>query len=647
MAPNARLVFGAEEGQDANLYAMQGVLEKISGVKMRQGLWNVPLNAMPVVGELVEKFPGVTVAAAAWNWEPPPGRDWAEIGSELRDRGEVRDWVLGGFLTSYQKEAITFGWPLAGCHFWHTTGSGKTLSGIVTALSVEGPVVVVTRAASRIQYAREIERFLNVRAFVVRPESQTQGQITVRGETWNAFRSRHKGQGLSPKKMGKLWKAHQSEHGIDPPKTVKDYLREIEHRAFVVVGWESLVSNLQMLEGLSPGAVIFDESHRGKGNKRYEVVHLDDLPEDEEEALRVQREETREARSKKGFIKDTDEGRKMFLPVMNTAAAAAKLARAASKRICTTATPLSDRVRDLWAQLDLGEPNAWGNATAFFDRYCDRKPGTYGGFDTTGASNLEELNQRIKGVAHILTSAQTHSELPPKRRQSVYLAPEDQNRPTAGFAKEVRDARKRGGAMAVLEVKLAEAASKKRKAVLDMIADHISSKHKLVVFTGRKRDCDLLGEDVRKKLKGTEATVWSAHGEQSTKRRQEIIDEYMAHPGPCVLVGTGHAFGESLNIHDTDAAFFVMLPYTPGQLRQWEGRFSRLGMKRPVVIYYVIAEDSVDEHVASILLDKLPAVEKIAKDSELAGAKTVLSGIDPNESDEDFVASILEDLDFG
>jgi SNF2 family DNA or RNA helicase len=120
----------------------------------------------------------------------------------------------------------------------------------------------------------------------------------------------------------------------------------------------------------------------------------------------------------------------------------------------------------------------------------------------------------------------------------------------------------------------------------------------------------------------------------------------MGHPGPCVLVGTGAAFGESLNIHDTDAALFVMLPYDPGQLRQWEGRFCRLGQKRSVIIYYIIAEGTVDEHVANILIDKLPAVEKIVGDVELAEAGPVLAGIDQIDP-ETFAQSVLDCLDFG
>ena len=94
-------------------------------------------------------------------------------------------------------------------------------------------------------------------------------------------------------------------------------------------------------------------------------------------------------------------------------------------------------------------------------------------------------------------------------------------------------------------------------------------------------------------------------------------------------------------MQDTDAAFFVMLPYTPGQLRQWEGRFARLGQKRPVTIYYVIAEGTVDEHIADILVSKLPAVQQIVNDEELAEAQGVIAGI---ENTEEIVDSILSKL---
>ncbi|NBO56207.1 MAG: hypothetical protein EBU84_16810, partial [Actinobacteria bacterium] len=501
MSPYARIVFSNEpEG-------FGDALRQIAGVKNKSGIWHVPHNALPVVNKKASEW-NVEAEAAAWGKSPMPRLSWDEVEQKLRESGDIQSWVLDGFLTAYQKDALSFAWNLDGVNFWHPTGSGKTLSGILASYSVSGPVIIVTRAASRIQYAREIERFVKTRAYIMRPDSQLNSKVKVKGESWNEFRARHKGGGYTTKDLGKLWKAHIAHHGIDPAKTLKDYIHECFEtgfRPFIVVGWESLPNHLAELCSLKPGVVVYDESHRGKGVKRFDVIHLSELPEDKDKAMAMIRQQAKDAKEKDGFIKETPEGRKMFVPVLNTASAAATLARATSKRILTTATPVKDRVRDLWAQLDIAEPNAWGSMTVWMDRYTGRKPGVYGGFDTTGSTNLEELNERLKGFCHILAYEETHRQLPQKRRQSVYIAPEDQCAPSAGFANELRAAKARGPT-AVLEVQLAQAASKKRKAVLDMIGDHVGSKHKVCVFTGRKRDCDELGDEVRKHL-GKDVTV--------------------------------------------------------------------------------------------------------------------------------------------
>jgi SNF2 family DNA or RNA helicase len=115
----------------------------------------------------------------------------------------------------------------------------------------------------------------------------------------------------------------------------------------------------------------------------------------------------------------------------------------------------------------------------------------------------------------------------------------------------------------------------------------------------------------------------------------------MAAAGPCVLVGTGDAWGEGVNLQDTDLALIAMLPYTPGQIVQWEGRFARHGQRRPVLIQYLIAENTVDEHVAGILLDKLPAVESVSKDDSLDGFSDALQGADDADR---IIASLVASL---
>jgi superfamily II DNA or RNA helicase len=577
-------------------------LKKIPGVKVTtRGDVIIPHHALDVAHAALS---GLRVMSAEWVGDSPRDAEWEDVDRVLRDGGEVRDFVLDGFLMPYQQEALAYGADRAGVHFWHPTGSGKTLTGILWALLRPGPVVVITRAASRLQYGREIERFTNTRPYIIRPRGYVRKGVA--------------------------------------PETLAQYAASVD-RPVVVVGWEALTTNVDDLIAMRPAAVIFDESHRGKSSKRWESIPLPEPggrdPAADADLLRTQ---AAEARSRAGFVTDGDNGRVMIVPRRNTSMSAARLARASIRRCCTTATPIKDRVRDLWGQLDLAEPDAWGNKNTWMRRHADMKPGMYGGMDTTGASNLDELRGRLVHCAHKIDYHTTHHDLPPKRRQSVYIAPEDQAKPTGGFAKQLKEAAKRG-ATAVLEVKLAQAASGKRKAVLGLIEDHLYGGQKVVVFTGRRRDCEELGVIVKKcaGAKKTNATVWSAHGGQSTQARQDIVDDYMAHPGPAVLVGTGDAFGEAINLHDTDAALFVMLPWTPGQIRQWEGRFVRRGMKRPVVIYYVISEDTVDEHVADALIGKLPAVEKIAEDADLSAAAAAIGG---TEDEAALADSILEKL---
>jgi hypothetical protein len=500
---------------------------------------------------------------------------------------ELRDWVPD-YLTDYQREGVLFAGPRSGSLLHHPTGSGKSLSAIVWSLLRPGPVVFVTRASVRVQMSREVVRFTLVEPYVCKPAAE--------------IRKRDKFQSL--------------DHYVA-------YCAEKGQRPYIIVGWEAMPDYAPgILQLAKPVSVIFDESHKGKGHRRWQTVPADQpLPTG-------------------GFKKTKDDGTEIaFAPVENIATAAARLSRAAVRRLATSATPVKNRVEDLWAQLDLLEPGAWGTRLQFVQRYCDARTNLYGGLDTSGVSNAEELVERLGNVAHRVDYLVTHAQLPAKRRESIYVTPMEQDKSGTGWAKEMVSAQKRGPT-AVLEVRLAESAARKRRKAIERIETHVESGQKVVVFTGRRADCDRFAEAVRKAV-GKEVTVWGAHGDASPEARQKIVDDYMEHPGPCVLVGTGDAFGESLNLQRTDAAFFVMLPYTPGQLEQWEGRFTRRGQDRPVIIYYVIAEGTVDEHVASILLNKIAGATRVANSGSLLGANEVIAGM---EKPEEIVASILAKL---
>lgn len=591
-------VVGISESAHEELLAIPGI---------RHSKWNesyiVPHHALEQANVVFNKYQ--SLVSADWEIEPKDKKEWLHY-EEILSWSELNEWVLNGFLTEYQRSAIEHCGHMRGCHFWHPTGAGKTLSAILWSLLTDDNVLVVTRAASRLQYGREFEKFTSLRPHVIRPK-------TKKSQT-----------------------------------SLEDYLMQEGDRKVVVVAWESLASNLEVLEGyaMEGCTVIFDESHRGKSSKRWERISTGLNQSDYATNLRLAK---RRAKELGGFVPKDDSGdydvSSIMIPAVNMTTAASKIAKSANRVVCTTATPIKDRVRDLWAQLDLAEPYSWGSMTIWAQRYCDARQNRWGGWDTTGMSNMDELRARLLYSSHSIDYRDTHRQLPAKRRQSFYIAPEDQCRATGGFAKELKHV-KTHNPNGILELRLAESASRKRRAVLELIADHLSSNHKVVLFTGRRRDVDKLAEDIQKnqRVKKLGSKIWSAHGGSTATQRQEIVDEYMAHDGKngCLLIGTGDSFGESLNMQDTDAALFVMLPYTPGQIRQWEGRFCRLGQKRPVTIYYCICEDSVDEHVADILISKMDAVEEVIGDVELAESRYAIGGF---ENEEEILTLLMEKLE--
>ncbi len=391
-----------------------------------------------------------------------------------------------------------------------------------------------------------------------------------------------------------------------------DYAKRVE-RPLVIVSWESLPAALNELAVLRPKTVAFDEVHRSKSHKRWKAVPNND-------------------------------GTLDFERLENIAASAADLSKLVMFRLALTATPIRDRVRDLWAQLDLVEPATWGRYWDWATRYCAARPGTFGGMDDKGSSNLEELEYRLRYSVHRVLPEQVAAMIPAKRRQSVFLPVAEQNKSAGSWVNAIKRATKEGKESA-LEVRLAEAASRKRAWIVDALTEAAAAGHKVVVLTGRRHDVDVLGAAAKKAMPEHDATIWHTHGEDSPADRDATCQSWLMSHGPAFLIATGDSIGESLNLQDADLMIVAMLPWTPGQVMQYEGRVARLGQQRPVLIQYVIAEETVDERVAEMLLNKLPSVAQLTGDGDVEMLRQSLTGMENKDALVDEVAAMLEHLD--
>lgn len=526
------------------------------------------------------------------------------------------------FFMPFQRDFVQRFANRTGVYMFHAAGAGKTLTAIAWALLCPGLILVVTRASAKAMWAGEIQRYTTAR-FLVLPRAvdallKNGAALTTGDDAKNrALLTACSTQRVDA--VQTLARASRSStieviasvgkvlttKSIAVERRKRNYHVEVQQESsappprFVVTNWESLQRNLPLLRQLPIRTVVWDEIHKGKQPKRAIALYGED--------------ETVTFASRK-----------------NTSSAASTIARMAQRRVGASATPVADRPRDLWAQLDLLEPYQWGTfggpttrGGGFSGRYCGACATKYTTWDTSGKGRpemLEELRQRLSFVMHSVSREVSHAALPPKRRIVTRIDEEDLDAPPDQLLRELH-AVARDQPARLREVRLALAAARKRSFALDLIAAAVEGDQKVVVFTARVNDCRLLAAAVRRVLrKAHDVRIFSGTGETPLAERERMRVEYMEAAGPAVFVATGEAFGEAISLHDTDLALFVMTPINARQLIQWEGRFMRLGGKRPVIIQYLIAEGTADVPVADILLSKLPAAEAIVGDGEMGAA---------------------------
>ncbi len=123
--------------------------------------------------------------------------------------------------------------------------------------------------------------------------------------------------------------------------------------------------------------------------------------------------------------------------------------------------------------------------------------------------------------------------------------------------------------------------------------------HKALVFSeyleqGVDRICEAMGE----------ARSCKYVGRLRQRQRQDVQDRFANDPSITVFVATAKTAGVGLTL--TEASYVVHFDHwwNPAVARQAEDRTHRIGQTRPVTIYHLWAEDTVDARIRDILRKK-------------------------------------------
>ena len=108
------------------------------------------------------------------------------------------------------------------------------------------------------------------------------------------------------------------------------------------------------------------------------------------------------------------------------------------------------------------------------------------------------------------------------------------------------------------------------------------------------------------------------HGGVSPENRQQIIDEFDQAPAGTVLPAQILAGGTGLNIQSASVVILCEPQLKPSIENQAIARAYRMGQTRNVLVYRLLCEDSIDEHILALLQEKQHVFDQFADQSAAA-----------------------------
>ena len=104
-------------------------------------------------------------------------------------------------------------------------------------------------------------------------------------------------------------------------------------------------------------------------------------------------------------------------------------------------------------------------------------------------------------------------------------------------------------------------------------------------------------------------------GAVSPQHRQEIVDQFTNAPDGAVLVSQVQAGGTGLNIQSASVIIFCEPQIKPSIENQAISRAYRMGQVRDVLVYRLLADDTIDERIMEILQTKQELFDHFADES--------------------------------
>jgi SNF2 family DNA or RNA helicase len=306
-----------------------------------------------------------------------------------------------------------------------------------------------------------------------------------------------------------------------------------------------------------------------------------------------------------------DESQTIKNPDSQVARAAYRLK--ARWRLTLSGTPIENRLDELWSQLHFTNPGLLGGRTDFQERWAEPI-----GLGDAGAA--ARLRERIRPFVLRRMKSEVARDLPPRTDAIMYVELDEAERVTydairaATQSEIVALLQAGGGVMAALEalLRLRQAAchpallpgavrvgpappqSSKLQRLLEALDDVVADGHRALVFSQWTSLLDLIEPHLQA------AGIAFTRLDGTTTDRAGVVAIFQADGGPPVMLLSLKAGGTGLNLTAADHVFLIDPWWNPAVEDQAADRAHRIGQDKPVMVYRMVARDTVEERILEL-----------------------------------------------
>jgi SNF2 family DNA or RNA helicase len=295
----------------------------------------------------------------------------------------------------------------------------------------------------------------------------------------------------------------------------------------------------------------------------------------------------------------------------------------ANFRLALTGTPVENRLDELWSQLHFLNRGLLGGRQAFQERY--ERPMAAG---QPGVA--AHLREKLKPFVLRRRKREVAPELPPRTDVVLHCMLSDSERVVydtvraATLANVVALLEAGGSVLAALEALLrlrqacchpgllpghTASTSTKVALVLERLEEAVADGHKALVFSQWTTLLDRIEPHLRA------AGMVFTRLDGTTRDRARVVHSFQDEAGPPIMLVSLRAGGTGLNLTAADHIFLLDPWWNPAVEDQAADRAHRLGQTRPVLVYRVVAQDTVEERILALQERK-----RLLADAALEGA---------------------------